>query len=445
MINLIKNNIKKIILLSGSGSGIMFAGSRYHNNTTINSLDVIDNNNESSDMGIIGGGVVGLAIARELKIKYPEKKVILLEKENELGTGQTGHNSGVIHAGLYYKPNSLKALLCVEGSKLTYDYCNEKEIPYKKVGKLIVAKNVSEIESLRKIYKNAIENKVIDVNFLETSEEIKKIEPYCNGIKAIHSKNTGIIDWKIFTKNLAHDFREKGGLIKLNYKVNDIITDHKNDKIVICSNNNKPIIVKKLITCAGVYSDKIAKLTNPNLEYKIIPIRGEYLKLKKEKNYLVNGNIYPVPDPKLPFLGVHFTPNMNGDILLGPNAILCFSREGYNYSNINIIDIFEYITYSGFWKLLSNNILFGLNEIYKSIIIKQQIKQLQKYIPNITVDDVEIGLSGVRAQAVDKDGNLIEDFVFDESQDNIIHVLNAPSPAATSSMAIAKIVANKIK
>lgn len=393
------------------------------------------------DIGIIGGGIIGLATIRELKLRYPNKKMVLFEKENELGSAQTGHNSGVIHAGMYYKPESMKALLCVEGAKLIYDYCSNKKIPYKKIGKLIVASNEDEFDRLKEIYQRALINKVTDIYFLESQEEIIKVEPYCKGLKAIHCKSTGIVDWQIVAKSFGKDFVEKNGVIYLNHKVNNIIK-REND-ILVCSEKQKSVKVKNLITCAGVYSDRISKMSGSSYLPKIIPFRGEYLLLKKDKSYLVNGNIYPVPNSRFPFLGVHFTPRINGDIWLGPNAVMGFSREGYSYFNINILDLLEQITYSGFLHIARKHAFFGLNEIYKSIIISAQIKELQKYIPEITIQDVVRGPSGVRAQAVEYDGTLVEDFVFDESQDGILHVRNAPSPGATSSLAIARMIADK--
>ena len=401
----------------------------------------VDNN--SYDIGIIGGGIVGLATARLLKLKYPDKKMILLEKDNEFANAQTGHNSGVIHAGMYYKPNSLKAKLCVEGAKLTYDYCDQKNIPYKKVGKLIVATNENEFENLRNIYKRALENKVVDVKFLETEEEIKKIEPNCNGLKAIHCRSTGIVDWKQVALSYKKDFEDNNGITRNKHDVFNI--KKNNDHILICSKNQQSVKVKNLITCAGMYSDRLSHLTGGDKLPKIMPFRGEYLLLNDDKKHLVNGNIYPVPDPRFPFLGVHFTPRLNGDIWLGPNAVMGFSREGYSYFDINIFDLLEQLTFSGFWHIASKYTYFGFNEMYKSIIIEKQVKELQKYIPNITVNDVKRGPSGVRAQAVDYDGTLIEDFVFDESDERILHVRNAPSPGATSSLAISKMIVDKVE
>jgi 2-hydroxyglutarate dehydrogenase len=429
-------NIKKITGISLMSLGSFYSYDKYNKYKHENNID--DN---EYDIGVIGGGIVGLATARQLKINYPNKKMILLEKDNEFGSAQTGHNSGVIHAGMYYKPNSLKAKLCVKGAKLTYDYCDKKNIPYKKVGKLIVAKDNNEIENLKNIYERALVNKVVDVHYLKTEEEIKKVEPHCRGINAIHCKSTGIVDWKQVANSYKDDFEKMGGKTKANHEVFHI--KENKDNLLICSKNQKSIKVKHLITCAGIYSDRISFLTGCSKLPKMMPFRGEYLLLNSNKKHLINGNIYPVPDPRFPFLGVHFTPRLNGDIWLGPNAIMGFSREGYSYFDINLFDLFEQLTFSGFWNIASKYTSFGLNEMYKSIIIKKQVEELQKYIPEITVDDVKRGPSGVRAQAVDENGNLIEDFVFDNSKKNILHVRNAPSPGATSSLAIAEIITER--
>ncbi|XP_072424769.1 L-2-hydroxyglutarate dehydrogenase, mitochondrial isoform X1 [Chiloscyllium punctatum] len=409
----------------------------------------------SCDVAIVGGGIVGLASARELIRRHPKLSYILLEKEKELAFHQSGHNSGVIHSGIYYTPGSLKAKLCVRGAELSYAYCEEKGIPYKRCGKLIVAVEREEISRLKALYKRGLQNNVRDLKLID-AKEIQEREPYCKGLLALDSPNTGIVDWREVALSYGKDFCEMGGTVKREFEVTDFqltkespesSTDGLKYPITIKSSKEPAIHCSYVVTCGGLYSDRLSQKSGCRDEPRIVPFRGDYLVLKPEKHYLVKGNIYPVPDPKFPFLGVHFTPRMDGSVWLGPNAVLAFKREGYNVFDFDPFDFSDAITYSGVQKLILKNITFGLNEMYRGVVIGAQVKQLQRYIPALTVDDVTRGPSGVRAQALDKDGNLVDDFVFDGGSgaigSRVLHVRNAPSPAATSSLAIGEVIADE--
>jgi len=402
------------------------------------------------DLIIIGGGIVGVSAAREIKRRHRNLKCAILEKETSLAYHQSTHNSGVIHAGIYYKPGSIKAKLCLEGMKLAYKFMDERGIPYKKVGKLIVATHKSQEAGLMELYKRGQLNGVPDLKLIDASE-ISSIEPHCQGYKALHSPHTGIVDWGSFTKGLGEDFKEMGGDIHLGFEVAKFTPPaQSNSKIEVVSKGGQVVTSSYILTCGGLYADKLAVLTGGSKYPAIVPFRGEFLLLKPEKNHLVNGNIYPVPDPRFPFLGVHFTPKLDGSIWVGPNAVLAFKREGYKYSDINLKELAEVISLSGFRKLAFSNLSYGANEMYKSIIITSQVKELQKFIPSISASDLTRGPSGVRAQALGEDGSLVEDFVFEGGEDvsgghpRILHCRNAPSPAATSSLAIANTLADKV-
>lgn len=403
---------------------------------------------ENYDVTIVGGGIVGLATARELKMRKPQLSYAVVEKEDVLSKHQSGHNSGVIHAGIYYKPGSLKAKLCVEGLKLMYDYCDTHNIPYKKCGKLIVAVEENEIERLEGLYHRAKENGCT-VNMIE-QDQIKEIEPYCEGLKAIHSPLTGIVDYAVVARSYGEEFRQLGGDIHTNFEVDDFKQNSDPDfPISIASKDYKNINSKYVIVCGGLYSDRLAQKSGCDALPKIVPFRGDYLVLKPGKEYLCKGNIYPVPDPRFPFLGVHYTPRMDGSVWLGPNAVLAFKREGYNFFDISPKDLTEAVLFPGLRKLVFRNIRAGMVELYHLINKRAQIYKLQKFIPQLKVADVDRGPSGVRAQALDMDGNLVDDFIFDQGSNELgrrtLHVRNAPSPAATSSLAIAKMIYDEVE
>ncbi|KJE91496.1 L-2-hydroxyglutarate dehydrogenase [Capsaspora owczarzaki ATCC 30864] len=412
------------------------------------------------DVGVIGGGIVGMATARELSLRLPQLRIAVFEKESGLGAHQTGHNSGVIHAGIYYKPGSLKAKLCVEGLRLTYDYCDKKNIPYKKCGKLIVARSEEEIPGLKALFDRGQQNNVPDLRMIGV-DEMKRIEPHCVGVQAIHSPVTGIVDWLQVTNSYADDFTaNERNRVLTNHEVTSLDSvDPLNPRAyqhgVVVSFKSKPAVrCRYIITCAGMNSDRIAQKAGGQSEPVMVPIRGEYLTLKPDRRNLVNGLIYPVPDPTLPFLGVHFTPTMKGDVLLGPNAVFAFAREGYKFFDINPRDMFSALLFPGFQRLALKYWKFGMGEMYRSRFLSAQVKLLQDYVPEVTINDVQRGMAGIRAQAMDHHGNLVDDFVFETAVQpeggpaasrtaHLLHVRNAPSPGATSSLAIAKVISDK--
>lgn len=412
------------------------------------------NNSDEFDIVVVGGGIVGAATARELKQKYPNYKMAIVEKEDELARHQSGHNSGVIHAGIYYKPGSLKAKLCVEGLNLAYKYCDSKRIPYKKVGKLIVAATADEVDKLHDLHERGKKNNVAGLELIKGERSIKAIEPACKGLEALWSPNTGIVDWAVVTKSYGEDFKKDGGAIHLNFEVNGF-EEAKDGKhpVLIKSKSGKTIKAKYVLTCGGLQSDKLAEMSGCPRSPRIVPFRGEYLLLSPEKATMVKTNIYPVPDPRFPFLGVHFTPRMDGSVWLGPNAVLAFKREGYKWTDINIGELMDALLYPGFRKMAFKYVRAGLQEMAKSLYTPLQVKDLQKYIPSITAKDCLHGPAGVRAQALDDEGNLLEDFYFDMKKgqgassvaDRVLHCRNAPSPGATSSLAIGKMIADKIR
>ncbi|XP_073691002.1 L-2-hydroxyglutarate dehydrogenase, mitochondrial [Garra rufa] len=411
----------------------------------------------SFDVAVVGGGIVGLASARELILRHPNLTFTLLEKENELALHQTGHNSGVIHSGIYYTPGSLKAQLCVRGAMLTYQYCQKKGVPYKKCGKLIVAVEREEIPRLKALYERGQVNNVQDLRLID-AKAIREKEPYCRGIMALDSPNTGIVDWRIVALTYGKDFQEAGGTVITDFEATDIKVAAESPAgsaeglkypITIKSSQGKEVRCRFVLTCGGLYSDRLSEISGCSSEPRIVPFRGDYLVLKPEKNYLVRGNIYPVPNPRFPFLGFHFTPRMDGSIWLGPNAVLAFKREGYKLFDFDTQDFVNAVSYRGLQRLVMKNIVYGMGEIYRGLFTSAQVKNLQKFIPELSPSDVLRGPSGVRAQALDHEGNLVDDFVFDggkgELASRILHVRNAPSPAASSSLAIAEMIADELE
>ncbi|KAF7710757.1 hypothetical protein HF521_009629 [Silurus meridionalis] len=393
------------------------------------------------DVAVVGGGIVGLATARELILRHPNLTFTLLEKERELARHQSGRNSGVIHSGVYYTPGSLKARLCVSGAELAYDYFNKKNIPYKKCGKLIVAVDREEIPRLKALYERGQKNNVNDLKLI-SAREIREREPYCRGIMALDSPHTGIVDWRVVCLSYAADFQQAGGSIRTSFTVTDIkpaaqsppqSSDGLKYPIIIRSSKGEEVRCQFMLTCGGLYSDRLSEISGCSPEPRIVPFRGDYLVLKPEKNYLIKGNIYPVPDPRFPFLGVHFTPRMDGSVWLGPNAVLAFKREGYTLTDFNTHDLTDALSFRGLQKLMMRNVWFGVGEMYRGMFISAQVKLLQKYVPELQTSDVIRGPSGVRAQALDREGKLVDDFVFDigveELGSRVLHVRNAPSPA----------------
>jgi L-2-hydroxyglutarate oxidase LhgO len=389
------------------------------------------------DIAVVGGGIVGLATARELLRRHPRLKLANVEKETGYNRHQTGRNSGVIHSGIYYKPGSLKAKLCVEGRKLAWDYCEAKGIEYKQVGKLIVATEESELGRLDDLFARGKQNGIDDLQMLDAAQ-IEAREPACRGIRAIFSPVTGIVDWGFVSEHYANDVREAGADM---YLGNEVVGIERRAGVTRLQTNRGTIDAAAVITCGGLYSDKLARMTGGTTDPKIVPFRGDYLILRPEKSSLVRGNIYPVPDPEFPFLGVHFTPRMDGSIWLGPNAVLAFAREGYRFWDVNVAELWDAVTYPGFFKLATKYWKMGASEMYRDLVRSAYVGALQRYIPSLQPDDCLPGPSGVRAQAMAADGSLVDDFVF-EGAEGIVHVRNAPSPAATSSLAIGNYIAD---
>ena len=417
-------------------------------------------NDNQYDLAVVGGGIVGVASALEIARHHPNLRLIVLEKEPDLARHQTGRNSGVIHAGIYYKNGSLKARLCVAGSRLMYDFCDANHVPYKKCGKLVVAVDKEEVPRLRKLFENGQANNVPGLELITDRQKILDIEPHCTpGIEAIFSPETGIVNYKQVTMAMADLFcKQFNGRVQCNFKVDrvDQSTDDNNNfslTIFPAANDKQhpsphaPVHCKAAIFCAGLEADRCAQLTGGQPFPAIVPFRGDYLELRDEKRHLVRGNIYPVPDPRYPFLGVHFTPRMDGKLWLGPTAVLAFKREGYALSDFDWRDFRQAIGFAGFWRMATRFTGYGLQQMYRAISIRAQVKAMQRYIPELRREDVVRGPAGVRAQAIADDGSLVEDFVIDCAEPqkglniiNIMHVRNAPSPAATSSLAIAKYI-----
>ena len=383
---------------------------------------------------VVGAGIVGLSVA--LKLQSLGNNVLVLDKETSPGKHQSGRNSGVIHSGIYYKPNSFKSNLCIRGRELLLEFLEEENIPFRLEGKIVVDTDVNKLSSLEE---RANQLSMEDVKVLEKSD-ILTLEPYCKFDNALHVPQAGVVDYGLVTKKLASKFQSLGGTIEYFQKIKSIKT--KND-LKILESNNSIFRSEFLINCAGLYSDNIAQLDNVEPELRIIPFRGEYFTITEEKSHLVNNMIYPISDPDLPFLGIHLTKTVDNKIEAGPNAVLAFAKEGYDWSKINISEFSKTIFYSGMWKLGRRYFSTGISEMYRSLNKDVFLREILKYIPDITKKDLTPRIAGVRAQAVGKDGSLIDDFVF-ERKEQSLHVLNAPSPAATASLAIGEQIIKEI-
>ena len=389
---------------------------------------------------VIGGGIVGLSTAMQLQQEYPKKSILLIEKENKIASHQTGHNSGVIHAGVYYEPGSFKAKFCKMGVQQTIDFCTKHQLPFEQCGKLIVATNDLEMKRMQILFERCKENGLNPE--LLNENQLKEIEPNITGLGAIKVKETGIIDYISMAKTIAKEFVAMGGKIKLNAEV--IHLNETKDQTSVKIKSGEIYKSSYIIACAGLQSDRIAKLMGLKIDYQIVPFRGDYYQLNKRFNKVVKHLIYPIPDPAYPFLGVHLTKMIDGSVTVGPNAVLNLSREGYNKINFNLKDLKQMFFFSGFWKLILKNWKPAINELYSSLNKNTYLKICQKYCPSLTISDLEPFRSGVRAQAVSKDGKLIHDFLVEETQRSL-HVCNAPSPAATSSLPIGKYIVELIK
>ena len=391
------------------------------------------------DVIIIGGGIVGLATAWQIKQASQDTQITILEKESSFAQHQTGNNSGVIHSGLYYKPGSLKATNCIQGYNYLLSFCREHDVQFDLCGKIVVATSKEEIPYLDTLQERGAKNGLSGLKSIDC-DELKEYEPHVAGVKGIFVPQTGIIDYKKVCKKLVDLLIESGVDINFDHRVTNIQASANNQ---VVETQHDAFESKLVVNCAGLYSDKIARLTPSKPDLKIVPFRGEYYKLKSSSEHLVKNLIYPVPDPNFPFLGVHFTRMMEGGVEAGPNAVLAFAREGYNMSTINFPEFIETLSWPGFQKVAKKYWKTGLGEMYRSISKAAFVKALQKLIPEIQSSDLEVGGAGVRAQACDRTGGLLDDFQIFEDK-NFVNVCNAPSPAATSSLSIGKEVAHRV-
>ncbi len=393
---------------------------------------------QNTDVVIIGAGIVGLATAYRLNERYPDLAITILEKESGLAQHQTGRNSGVLHSGVYYRPGSLRATNCRTGKLAMQEFCEQEGVPYELCGKVIVAIDESELPNLDKILErgqaNGVKCEMIG------RERLREIEPHAAGIKAIHVPEAGIVDYKQVCERLGELVTERGGQILTNARVNGMQLD--NGRVVVANTAND-VEARFVINCSGLQSDRVAKMSGEKPDSLIVPFRGEYFELKPDAQHLCRTLIYPVPDPKFPFLGVHFTKMIKGGVECGPNAVLAFAREGYTKRDINLADLFESLTYSGFLRMAAKHWRIGMGEMWRSFSKNAFVKALQRLLPEIRGEHLEVAPAGIRAQALRRDGKLVDDFLIYES-DNVINVCNAPSPAATSSLNIGKLIVEKL-
>jgi len=392
------------------------------------------------DYLIIGGGIVGLSTAWQLQQRKSDSSILLLEKETDFALHQTGRNSGVIHAGIYYTPGSLKAQFCKQGVEATVNFCRDNDISFEQCGKLIVATNSAEHQRMLALYERAHQNG-LDVELL-SEDELRAREPHVVGTGAIFLKTTGIVDYPAITRTLAHKFQELGGETRLNSEVVGI--DESDTSVTVRLADGQQIESRFLIACGGLMADRLALLQGIDIDFRIIPYRGEYYQLPATKNKIVKHLIYPIPDPDVPFLGIHLTRMIDGSVTVGPNALQGWKREGYGRMNISLRDVGEMIRFPGFWKALIKNLPTGIREIRNSVWKRGYLKRVQKYCPSITLDDLQPYPTGVRAMAVLKDGSMADDFLF-EATARSLHVCSAPSPAATSAIPIGGYIVDKLE
>lgn len=391
------------------------------------------------DIAIIGGGIVGLATAIALT-ERGRTSVIVLEAEGKLAQHQTGHNSGVIHSGLYYKPGSLKAQNCSEGLRLMYEFCAEHKIAHDRCGKVVVATRPDEIPRLEELQRRGIANGIEGIKRLRP-DEIKEREPHIAGIDGLFVPITGIVDYVQVCEKYAELVRSKGGEVRTSQQVTAVHKDGAGLRLVTTQGE---VQCKTLVNCGGLLSDRVAKMCGVDPGVKIVPFRGEYYELRKDREHLVKNLVYPVPDPAFPFLGVHFTRMIHGGVEAGPNAVLAFKRYGYNRSSFNFGDALEIFTYSGFHTLAAKFWKMGAGEFYRSFSKRAFVTALQRLLPELRIEDVIPAGAGVRAQALDAQGKLLDDFAIVETE-RMVHVLNAPSPAATSSLSIGRTIAGMVE
>jgi (S)-2-hydroxyglutarate dehydrogenase len=392
------------------------------------------------DVVIVGGGIIGLATAREILTRTPEATLAVVDKEPAVGQHQTGHNSGVIHSGIYYQPGSLKAKLCVAGSRLMYEFCESHGVPADRCGKLIVATDSSELPALDELYRRGTVNGVAGLEMVGP-ERIRELEPHCTGVRGIWSPSTGIVDFSRVTQALADDVAKLGAQILTGRAVTGFT--RQGDRVLVRTALGD-LSATRVLTCAGLQSDQVAGLSGAPDEPRIVPFRGDYWQLRPERRHLARNLIYPVPDPRFPFLGVHFTRRLSdGAVWLGPNAVLAWAREGYRRSTVRPGELAQTLRYAGFGRLARKYWRTGSAEMYRDFSKRAFVRACQRFIPELRPADVIPGPSGVRAQAVARDGSLVDDFSINVQGRQLMHVRNAPSPGATSCLTIARMIADE--
>lgn len=390
------------------------------------------------DTIIVGAGIVGLAVAREILARRPGSRLLVLEREPALARHQSAHNSGVIHGGAYYAPGSLKARLCVQGAARMYDYCERNAIAAERIGKLIVALDARELPALEEIERRARANGVPGIRRLGAAG-LREVEPHATGIAALHSPDTGIVDFAAVCARLADDVRAAGGELRLDWAVTGIDAGPRRIRLRAASGNTAA--GARAVFCAGLWSDRLAVLAGGDPDPRIVPFRGGYLRLRPERRELVRGLIYPVPDARLPFLGMHLTPRLDGEVLLGPSALLVGARDGYRLSALRVADIRDTVAWPGTWRMLRRWWRTGVRELRLATSRRTFAAAAGRYVPGLSGEDLLPGFAGVRAQAVGRDGALLDDFLLSTTP-RAIHVRNAPSPAATSALALAELIAD---
>jgi L-2-hydroxyglutarate oxidase len=390
------------------------------------------------DFGVIGGGIVGLATALKLLDAFPGSGIVVLEKEPTLGFHQTGHNSGVIHAGIYYAPGSLKARLCREGAQATKAFCADHGIPFETCGKMLVATTPGELERMAGLQARADANGIAYEPL--TREDLAEREPNVAGLGALFVPSTGIVDYRRICAALADAVRDAGGVVEMGVRVDHIIESGASVEV---RGGDRAWTVNQVIACAGLQSDRVARLAGVRTDFQIIPFRGEYYRLPSSRNDMVRSLIYPIPDPDLPFLGVHLTRMIDGFVTVGPNAVLGFAREGYRKSAVSPRDVATYTAFPGFWRMSRSNLRTGVVEMRNSLWKRGYLAMCQKYCPSLTLEDLLPHEAGIRAQAVLRNGALEHDFLFAETE-RMVHVCNAPSPAATSALPIGAMIAERV-
>lgn len=390
---------------------------------------------EQFDVVVIGGGIVGLSVAREVTSRFPRLKLAVLEKEERVAAHQTGHNSGVIHSGVYYKPGSVKARTCVEGAAAMVEFCREHGVPYEICGKVIVATSQPELPRLNDLLERGQANGVGGLRML-TPEQLREIEPHAAGVAALHVPGTGITDYAVVCEKYAELLRAQAGTVRTSTKVVGI---RPGGSETVVETSGGEFAARNVINCAGLFSDRIGRMAGEKPEVQIVPFRGEYYDVVPERAHLVKTLIYPVPDPRFPFLGVHFTRRVSGRVDAGPNAVFAFKREGYRRKDFSLRDTAESLTFPGFWRVATKYWRSGKDEFERSVSKDSFVRGLQKMLPEIQAEDLVPGGSGVRAQAIHRSGAMVDDFQFSQSK-NMLHLYNVPSPAATASIAIGKAV-----